>query len=178
MKFVAALFSGRGAAIVGAVVLSACTVVEGPGPGPGPYPGPRPEPGARFCTREYQPVCARRGSERQTFPNSCEADRAGFRVIRNGQCRGDGGWDGGGGPGPWPGTRPPRPEYPGPGTRPPRPEYPGPGTRPPRPDPEQAFCTRDYRPVCATRRGSTRTFGNACEARAADYRIVDQNGPC
>ncbi|RJG44289.1 MULTISPECIES: Kazal-type serine protease inhibitor [unclassified Mesorhizobium] len=171
MNFFATLFSRRGAAIVGAAMLSACTVVEGPGPGPGPYPGPRPEPGPRFCTREYQPVCARRGGERQSFPNACEADRAGFRVIRDGQCRGD---DGGGGMGP--GPRPPRPEYPG--TRPPRPEYPGPGTRPPRPEPEQTFCTQEYRPVCATRRGSTRTFGNSCEARAADYRIVDQNGPC
>lgn len=149
MHFFQTVFSGRGVAMLfGAVVLSACTV-EGPGPYPGP--GPMPEPGPRFCTREYQPVCAQRGNDRATFPNACEADRAGFRVTSSGECRrGDGQW-GGGGPGEW-------------------------TQWPPRPGP--TACTREYRPVCATRRGNTRSFGNACEARAADYRIVDQNGPC
>ena len=33
-------------------------------------------------------------------------------------------------------------------------------------------CTREYAPVCARRGRDVRTFGNACEARAADYRIV------
>lgn len=42
---------------------------------------------------------------------------------------------------------------------------------------EQAFCTREYAPVCARRHGQVRTFPNACEARAADYRIVG-DGPC
>ncbi|MGB5802224.1 MAG: peptidase, partial [Mesorhizobium sp.] len=36
---------------------------------------------------------------------------------------------------------------------------------------------REYRPVCARRGNSIRTFSNACEARAADYRIVG-NGRC
>ena len=33
-------------------------------------------------------------------------------------------------------------------------------------------CTREYAPVCARRGRDVRTFGNACEARAADYRVV------
>ena len=44
-------------------------------------------PAARsFCTREYVPVCARRGDDRQTFPNECVAEEAGFRVISDGEC--------------------------------------------------------------------------------------------
>ncbi len=38
-------------------------------------------------------------------------------------------------------------------------------------------CTREYAPVCARRGRDVRTFGNACEARAADYRIVGR-GRC
>ncbi len=38
--------------------------------------------------------------------------------------------------------------------------------RPPR------ACTREYAPVCARRGRDVRTFGNACEARAAEYRIL------
>lgn len=39
-------------------------------------------------------------------------------------------------------------------------------------------CTMEYAPVCATRRGQVRTFSNACSARAEDWRIVDNGGPC
>lgn len=49
------------------------------------------------------------------------------------------------------------------------------GPRPPG-GPQQA-CTREYQPVCAVRRGERRTFGNACEAEAADHRIV-HGGAC
>ena len=120
-------------ALAGLVALAACTVVEEPGPWPGPGPGP----GPGFCTREYEPVCARRHGERRTFSNACLADRAGYRVIRRGECRRGGG---GGGDGP-------------------------------------RFCTREYRPVCARRDGRLRTFGNACEADAAGWRVVG-NGEC
>ncbi|WP_159588726.1 Kazal-type serine protease inhibitor domain-containing protein [Chelativorans xinjiangense] len=48
--------------------------------------------------------------------------------------------------------------------------------RPPRPDRPQ-FCTREYAPVCARRGNRLRTFGNACEAEAADYRILGR-GEC
>ncbi|HEV7255368.1 MAG TPA: hypothetical protein VGN97_19975 [Mesorhizobium sp.] len=41
-----------------------------------------------FCTEEYAPVCAVRGGERRTFSNACKAEIRGFRVIREGECRG------------------------------------------------------------------------------------------
>ena len=50
--------------------------------GPGTAPPDRPQ----FCTREYAPVCATRGGSRQTFGNSCEAEAAGYRIIRDGRC--------------------------------------------------------------------------------------------
>ena len=143
------------AAVCGVTLLSACTVVVEEEPLPGP----------QFCTREYDPVCARRGNERQTFPNACEADRAGYRVSYRGECRREGGqWSGGGGQ--WNGR-------PGGGSgewnqRPPRP---GPGSERP------TMCTREYRPVCATSRGRVRTFGNACEADVAGWRVIDDR-PC
>lgn len=87
MGFSAALFLRNCAvALFGLVVLSACTVV---------VDEDRPGPGPRACTREYNPVCARRGGERRTFSNGCLADRAGYDVIRQGECRGDGGGGGG-----------------------------------------------------------------------------------
>ncbi|MBO6717853.1 MAG: hypothetical protein JJ913_07855 [Rhizobiaceae bacterium] len=39
------------------------------------------------------------------------------------------------------------------------------------------FCTREYKPVCATGGQGRKTFGNACEAQAAGYRIV-HSGEC
>lgn len=133
MTFLAAICSQQGLTILLlSAILTACTVVVDEGPGPRP-----PRPGPQFCTKQYDPVCARRGGDRQTFANACLAERAGYRIIRDGQCR-----DGGGGGGE-----------------------------------EQTFCTREYAPVCARRHGELRTFPNACEARAADYRVVD-DGPC
>lgn len=59
-------------------ILAGCVVVEGPPP---PLPGPA------FCTREYAPVCGRLGRDRVTFPNACEADRAGYFILHAGRCR-------------------------------------------------------------------------------------------
>lgn len=56
-----------------------------------------------------------------------------------------------------------------------RPGWGGPD-RPGRPDRPQ-FCTREYAPVCAVNRGERATFGNACEAEAAGYRII-RDGRC
>ncbi|MER9680664.1 Kazal-type serine protease inhibitor [Mesorhizobium sp. M0184] len=88
MRFLAAIFPRQGFSILFlSVILAACTVVvddEGPGPRP-------PRPGPQFCTRQYDPVCARRGGDRQTFANACLAERAGYRIIREGECRGGGG---------------------------------------------------------------------------------------
>jgi hypothetical protein len=65
----------KAAAATGMVLLTACTVVVEEPAGP------------QFCTREYNPVCARRGNELRTFANACLADQADFRVISRGECR-------------------------------------------------------------------------------------------
>lgn len=114
----------------------------------GPPPMRPLPPRPDICPQVFDPVCGRRGPVNQTFPNACEARSEGFRVVYPGRCRG-----GGGGGGGW--DRPPRPD---------RPDRPG-------------FCTREYAPVCARRRGNERTFPNACEAESAGWRIVDR-GPC
>ncbi|MES0021947.1 MULTISPECIES: Kazal-type serine protease inhibitor domain-containing protein [unclassified Mesorhizobium] len=138
MRFLATIFSRQGFTILFlSGLLAACTVVVDDGPGPRPRP-PRPEP--EFCTRQYEPVCARHHGDRQTFANACLAEREGYRIVRDGPCRDGGGGGGGGGE-------------------------------------EPTFCTREYAPVCARRHGELRTFPNACEARAADYRVVE-DGPC
>lgn len=38
------------------------------------------------CTREFNPVCAVKGRHKRSFPNACEAGRAGFHPISTGQC--------------------------------------------------------------------------------------------
>ena len=169
-------------------MLSACTVVVD-----------EPAPGPQYCTRQYDPVCARRGGERRTFANGCLADRAGYDVIRRGECRGDGG-----GEQPRACTREYRPvcamrggerrtfsngcladqagydvirqgecRSEGGGMGDGGMGGGGMGDS----DDEPRFCTREYRPVCARRDGALRTFGNECEADAAGWRVV-QNGPC
>lgn len=132
MEFVKKMMSVRWLfALAGLVVLTSCVVVDD---GPGrPYPGPLEPEEPRFCTREYEPVCARADGDRRTFGNACEARRAGYRIIRDGECRRRDDDDSG---------------------------------------EEPRFCTREYAPVCARRGGHERTFGNACEAEAANYRIV------
>lgn len=135
----------RHVAVLALVALGGCVVVDGPI-----------DTGPQYCTREYEPVCARRGDDRQTFPNECEAERAGYFVIRDGQCRGD---------------RPDRPEY---DPRPPRPPQYDP--RPPRPDRPQA-CPAIYAPVCARQGSDRRTFESACHAAASGYSVI-RDGEC
>ena len=186
MGFSAALFLRNcAAALFGLVVLSSCTVaVDESGPGPGS--------GSQYCTREYNPVCARRGGERRTFSNGCLADRAGYNVIRRGECSSDGG--GGGNDQPRVCTREYNPVCARRGGE--RRTFSngcvaeqagydvvrqgecrgdagggGGGNDGPR------MCTQEYRPVCARRDGAVRTFGNECEADAAGWRVV-QNRPC
>ncbi|RWA62972.1 Kazal-type serine protease inhibitor domain-containing protein [Mesorhizobium sp.] len=83
MRFLAAIVSRQGlVAMLLPALLVACTVVVDEGAGPRP---PRPHP--QFCTMQYEPVCARRGGDRQTFANACLAERAGYRIVRDGPCR-------------------------------------------------------------------------------------------
>lgn len=52
---------------------------------PGTRP-PRPDRPQGACTREYAPVCASSGGRTRTFPNSCEARAADWRIVRAGSC--------------------------------------------------------------------------------------------
>ncbi len=52
---------------------------------PGRPRPPRPEK-PMACTREYMPVCAVRGRQRQTFGNACMAKAEGFRVVSPRAC--------------------------------------------------------------------------------------------
>ena len=88
MRFLAVSRQGVVILILSAL-LAACTVVVDDGPRPRP-PSPHPQ----LCTMQDQPVCARRGGDRQTFANACLAEREGYRILREGACR-----DGGGGGG-------------------------------------------------------------------------------
>ena len=149
-------FVGAATGLAGAIfILAGCVVVE---EGPSYRPGPPPRPGPVACTREYQPVCGERRGERQTFPNACTARADGYRISHQGACRSSGGSGGnlgpiGGGSG-------------------------GGWNRPDRDRPRQPqACTREYAPVCARNGRETRTFPNACEARSADYRVIN-SGRC
>lgn len=83
MRFVASAFNRVALMALGVLaLLSACTVVVDDG-GPPPRPGPRPE----YCTREYAPVCARRGGDRKTFANGCLAQQQDYRILYEGECR-------------------------------------------------------------------------------------------
>jgi hypothetical protein len=159
-----------------------------------PRPVPPPDSGGSFCTREYQPVCARRGSRYRTFDNSCVAENAGFRIVSAGECGG-----GGGGGGividqACPRTLDPvcarrggdvrtfandcraseagfRVMYAG--------ECNGGGSvgGGGGPGGPQQYCTREYAPVCARRGSRYQTFPNQCEAENAGFSVVS-DGTC
>ena len=40
----------------------------------------------QYCPKVYQPVCARRGAERKTFPNACVASTEGYDAFSPGAC--------------------------------------------------------------------------------------------
>lgn len=173
MKFLSPMFLRAGALILLIVAgVSACTVVVDEDDGRPIRPGP-------LCSREYDPVCARRGGDRQTFANSCMADQAGYRVVRRGECRQESddvqfcpqrydpvcarrGGD--------------RQTFSNSclaeqaGYRVIRDGECGASS-------EDRICSREYAPVCARRGGNVRTFPNSCEAESSGYRIVG-DGPC
>ncbi|WP_309083470.1 Kazal-type serine protease inhibitor domain-containing protein [Chelativorans sp.] len=185
MRILSHLARAAALAFAGLLLWSCTVVVEEEPRFPRPLPPDRPQ----ICTQQYQPVCAARGDRRRTFPNACIADAEGYRPIHPGECRAAG-------PSlpPQVCTREYRPvcavrggrerSFPNPcmaeaeGFRPIHPGECRPqwgGGRPPANEPQ--FCTREYAPVCGVRGNRMRTFGNACEADAADYRII-RPGEC
>ena len=133
----------------------------------GGRPDPRPDEG-RACTREYAPVCGANGRDRQTFANACEARNSGYDIIGRGECqvrRPDSGW----------GDDQDRD----------RPDWRDRNRDRERPDwrdrdqgnDGQRVCTMEYNPVCGQRGGNLKTFGNACSAGVAGYRVV-RPGEC
>jgi len=132
----------------------------GPGYGGPGYGGPGyGNPGGGVCARIYDPVCASRGRQSQTFPNTCEAVSAGWEPRYGGQCRGSGG-----------------PGYGNPGWGPPGGHHGGrPGGQPGTPRPERPeFCTSIYQPVCGSDGGRPRTYENECMMRQAGARQVPE----
>jgi len=202
MRLAQPLFRIGALALLLGTLLAAC-VMEDEGPGPGgpsrPFPPDRPQ----FCSRQYDPVCATRGNNRQTFPNGCQAEAAGFRILRDGQCRDDG-WGGSGGQGGFcsrqydpvcarrgSGERTfsnsceadnagfraiyngeCRGSGPGPAPGP----IAAPQPAPVDPGPRAPNC-RSNEPVCAKRGGLVRTFPNYCEAAMARFQTT-HTGPC
>lgn len=163
-----------------ALALLSCVPTEPPRPGPGPGPD------VGYCTREYVPVCARRGQNYQTFNNSCLAEEAGFRIVNAGECRA-------GPPESCPKEYNPvcasrgndtktfasscRAEESGY-----RVIYPGQctgedgGSVGPIPG-GSGMCTKEYKPVCAKNGQRIETFPNQCEADVAGFRVIHE-GSC
>ncbi len=106
-----------------------------------------------MCTMEYMPVCGERNGNSRTFGNSCQARAEGYRIVNRGECRVSQ-------------PRPPQWQH-----RPDRPSGNWGHNRP------QTACTREYAPVCATSRGRSQTFPNACVARNAGFSNM-RNGAC
>ncbi len=97
MRFIQPFFPRLALFLALSPLLAACVVEESPGTMPiRPLPPERPQ----FCSRNFDPVCAVRGGEPQTFSNACRAEAAGFRIVRGGECRNDAGPGWGAGPAP------------------------------------------------------------------------------
>lgn len=116
---------------------------------------------ACICTKQYAPVCAISGNVAKTYGNACMAGCAKAKICAKGACQ-------------------PCPVY--------RLAKPRPGCtyiwtwqgccRKPRLVCKSGcFCTKIYKPVCARKGSSIKTYGNACEARCARASVCAQ-GPC
>jgi len=122
-------------------------------------PEPRPDE-SRACTREYAPVCAARGRERQTFANACEARSSGYDIVGRGECQT---------------ARPDRDRDRGEWREGDREREGRDRDRDNRDRPR--VCTSEYKPVCAQQGRDRRTFGNACAAEVAGARVI-RAGEC
>jgi hypothetical protein len=158
-----------------AIAAAACTVVVQE---PQPVVS-RPQ----ICTREFVPVCGRRGNQQRTFSNACTARASGFAVAHRGQCRA---------------TSLPSAARPIACTLEHAPVCARRGSQqrsfsnacnaqaagflvvhrgqcltssPPNAS-RPVACTREFAPVCAVRGNAVRTFDNACLARANGFRTI------
>lgn len=153
--------------------------ILGPGECRHGRPEPRPDEG-RACTREYAPVCGARGRERQTFANACEARSSGYDIIGRGECqvarpdreRDRGEWREGDDRNRERADRNDRNrDDRGRSER-------GREERDDRDRPrDQRVCTMEYKPVCGQQGRDRRTFGNACAAEVAGFRVL-RPGEC
>lgn len=158
------------APLAGLLVLSACSVAVDEGR---PHHPPVRPNQPQMCTMEYAPVCGVRNNRERTFGNSCQARAEGYRIVNNGECR-------------QAQTRPPVWTNPGRPDRPGRPNSgwtgnsgsnPGGGWNNGGNNRPQTACTREFAPVCATTRGRSQTFPNACVARNSGANNIS-NGAC
>lgn len=130
-----------------------------PGPSYGGAPGGTAGSGSgQMCAMIYKPVCGQRGGDTRTFPNSCQAANAGYRVIYHSECLGKGAAANG--------------------------SAGGTAASPATGDQSQArqaasgeLCSRAFVPVCGIRNGKKKTFINACIAGEKGYSVASQ-GRC
>ncbi len=121
---------------------------------------------AGFCTALWAPVCGAKGGVETTYSNPGCAKVDGAEIVRQGRCEDS--------PPPAPVAAP----TPAPTTAPTPTTDPDSASTPaPTPSPTQIFCTEDYAPVCGVKDGTSKTYPNACHARA-DGASVSAEGEC
>jgi hypothetical protein len=113
---------------------------------------------AGFCTALWAPVCAAKNGVEQTYSNPGCAKVDNAEIVRQGRCED---------------SPPPAPKA-TPTSEPTPASTPTPAATP---TPEQIFCTEDYAPVCGVKDGASKTYSNACHARADDA-SVSATGEC
>lgn len=139
----------------------------------GPYGSPGQGGGqgsGQMCPMIYKPVCGRRGGETRTFPNACQADNAGFQVLYESECLGNGGASGNGASGSGGASGNGATGQSGAGG-------PAGGDLASQQPGGGQTCSRAFVPVCGKKGSETKTFINACMAQSKGYRVASQ-GRC
>jgi hypothetical protein len=113
-----------------------------------------PASAAGFCTALWAPVCAAKNGAETTYSNPGCAKVDGAEIVREGRCE----------------------DSPAPAPTPTLTPAPAPEPTPSA-TPEPMFCTEDYAPVCGVKEGASKTYSNACHARA-DGATVSAQGEC